>query len=102
MTPIEKMLDTLKCHKDVRRNISRADMIAQSIANREVIVCESGALATWSRPESTGRSPKDTVIVKRTCSEKNIDWTSANNLPLDEKVFDMVLEDAIALLLAKP
>jgi len=49
------------------------------------MVSENGAMATWTPPESTGRSPKDTVFVKRKESESNIDWTSPNNLPIDEK-----------------
>ncbi len=101
MEPIKKLLNTLENHPNVNRNMRRCDMIAHSVNNRECIVCESGALATWSRPESTGRSPKDTVIVRRACSEGNIDWTSANNLPIEEKVFDMVYEDALKLLSEK-
>ena len=102
MEPIKELQKALDRHQNVIRNGRRADLIAQAVANREAIICESGALATWSRPESTGRSPKDTVIVKRACSERNIDWTSSNNIPIDEKVFDMVYEDALKLLLSKP
>lgn len=102
MNPIEKLKDALTKHQNVNRNLERSTMIAHAIDNHEAIVCESGALATWSRPESTGRSPKDTYMVRRPVSEKNIDWTSANNLPIDEKLFDMVFEDAIQMLLEKP
>ena len=49
--------------------------------------------ATWTRPESTGRSPLDTIIVKRAESEATIDWSAANNIPLDEETFDMLVED---------
>lgn len=97
-----KLKDAASKHHNVFNDINREELIAHSIKNHEVIVCESGALATWSRPESTGRSPKDTVIVKRGCSEKNIDWTSPNNLPIDEKVFDMVMDDAINMIMQKP
>ena len=102
MEPIMKLKDAASKHHNVFNDINREELIAHSIKNHEVIVCESGALATWSRPESTGRSPKDTVIVKRGCSEKNIDWTSPNNLPIDEKVFDMVMDDAINMIMQKP
>lgn len=101
MEPTKKLLDELKKLPNVHVDMRRSDMISQAVNNHECIVCESGALATWSRPESTGRSPKDTVIVKRACSEKNIDWTSPNNLPIDEKVFDMVYEDALKFLKTK-
>ena len=102
MDPIKKLQDAISKHQNIYKNLERKKMIAHAIDNREALVCESGALATWSRPESTGRSPKDTFMVKRAASENNIDWTSANNLPIDEKVFDMVFEDAIQMLLEKP
>ena len=79
----------------VRNNISREDMIKASVHRREVLVLKCGALATWTRPESTGRSPKDTVIVKRESSRGTIDWTSPNNLPVDEETFDMVWSDIL-------
>ncbi len=79
----------------VRNNISREDMIKSSVHRREVLVLKCGALSTWTRPESTGRSPKDTVIVKRASSQGAIDWTSPNNLPVDEETFDMVWSDIL-------
>ena len=74
MEPTKKLLDELKKLPNVHVDMRRSDMISQAVNNHECIVCESGALATWSRPESTGRSPKDTVIVKRACSEKKLDF----------------------------
>ncbi len=74
----------------VRNNISREDMINTSVDRREALVMKCGALASWTPTESTGRSPKDTVIVKRISSERTIDWTSPNNLPVHEETFDMV------------
>ncbi len=79
----------------VRNNITREDMIKSSVERREVLILKCGALSTWTRPESTGRSPKDTVIVKRGSSEGTIDWTSPNNLPVDEETFNMVWKDII-------
>lgn len=55
----------------------------------------------WTPPESTGRSPKDTLTVRRPESEGTIDWDSPNNIPVDEETFDMVLADALATLAAK-
>ncbi|MCD6588758.1 MAG: phosphoenolpyruvate carboxykinase (ATP) [Candidatus Fermentibacteraceae bacterium] len=94
------LLDSLngllaKRSSSVRNNISREEMIRSSVERREALVMRCGALATWTRPESTGRSPKDTVIVKRAESEKTIDWTSPNNLPLHEETFDMAWEEII-------
>ncbi|MFH1929916.1 MAG: phosphoenolpyruvate carboxykinase (ATP), partial [Chloroflexota bacterium] len=58
----------------------------------------NGALATWTPLESTGRSPKDTYIVRRKESEGNIDWDSPNNIPMQPDTFDMIMEDAIEVL----
>jgi len=93
--------DMVKKHPNVGINIPREEMIRESVERGEVIVSESGALATWTPPESSGRSPKDTVLVKRKESEGNIDWDSPNNLPITEETFDMAMEDAIDLLQKK-
>jgi len=82
----------------VRGNLFREAMIGASVENRDVMVMKCGALATWTRPESSGRSPKDTVIVKRPGSSDLVDWTSPNNLPLDPETFDMVWNDALGVL----
>ncbi len=82
-------------------NPSRKKMIKHAVKNREAIVSESGALTTWTPVESTGRSPKDTVIVKRDTDMQIIDWNSPNNLPIDEKTFNMLVEDALEFLQKK-
>jgi len=97
----EKLSAVVMAHTNVFDNIPRKEMIRHSVENREAIVAESGALATWTPPESTGRSPKDTVIVKRAVSEKNVDWTSPNNISVDEETFDMAFNDALEMLEAK-
>ena len=86
---------------DVVRNPSRVRMIEDSIAYKEAVTSACGALATWTPTESTGRSPKDTLCVRRPESEATIDWDSPNNIPIDEETFDMILEDAFALLSGK-
>ncbi|MFO7844325.1 MAG: phosphoenolpyruvate carboxykinase (ATP) [Bacteroidales bacterium] len=88
----------IKEHQNVFENLDRKALIKQVIDNREAIISKNGALATWTPPESTGRSPKDTYIVKRAASEKNIDWKSPNNIPISEEVFDMVFSDAMDFL----
>ncbi|MCD4734985.1 MAG: phosphoenolpyruvate carboxykinase (ATP), partial [Bacteroidales bacterium] len=97
----EKLLDAVKGHQNVFNNISRKDLIKHSVDNKDAIISEGGALATWTPPESTGRSPKDTLIVKRAASEANVDWTSPNNIPLDEETFNMAFEDALELMKGK-
>ncbi len=98
MEPVSKLLETLKKHPKVNENLPRKEMIRAVVENREALVSANGALATWTPPESTGRSPKDTVMVRRASSEQNIDWTSPNNLPISEETFDMLFEDAMAYL----
>lgn len=92
----DRLLQAVEAHPNVLNNIPREEMIRAAVADREVIVSESGALATWTKPESTGRSPKDTVLVKRASSEGNVDWNSPNNIPIEESTFDMIFEDAMS------
>ncbi len=96
-----KALEAVKAHKNVFDNIPRREMIQETVDNKEAIISISGALATWTPPESTGRSPKDTLVVKRASSEANVDWTSPNNLPLDEETFNMAFEDGLKFLAEK-
>ena len=91
----EKLQAMIDGHKQAKVNIPRVDMIKDSIKNKEALVSKYGALATWVPPESTGRSPKDTVLVKRASSEANVDWTAANNIPITEETFDMLFEDGL-------
>jgi phosphoenolpyruvate carboxykinase (ATP) len=91
-------LEKLLAGSNVNRNIPRTDLIQACVANGEAYISKNGALATWTRPESTGRSPLDTIIVKRAESEATIDWSAANNIPVDEETFDMLVEDAIETL----
>ncbi len=97
-----KLKHALAAHPKIYRNPERKEMIRHAVDNREAMISESGALATWTPVESTGRSPKDTVTVRREESEKNIDWTSANNIAITPETFDMLFEDALALLSQKP
>jgi phosphoenolpyruvate carboxykinase (ATP) len=97
----QKIAQVLEKHPDVLANPSRDLMIREGVYNREAIVSATGALATWTPCESTGRSPKDTYIVRRKESEANIDWDSPNNVPMDPETFDMIMEDALHVLSAK-
>ncbi|HNS16430.1 MAG TPA: phosphoenolpyruvate carboxykinase (ATP) [Bacteroidales bacterium] len=92
----------LEAHPNVHSNPERSEMIQHAVNNREAVISENGALATWTPRESTGRSPKDTVTVRRPESEKNIDWTSANNIAITPETFDMLFEDALSILARKP
>jgi phosphoenolpyruvate carboxykinase (ATP) len=94
----EKIAQLVAGHPDVLDNPTREVMIDESIQNREAIVSANGALVTWTPPESTGRSPKDTYIVRRRESQDNIDWDSPNNIPMQAETFDMIMDDALQVL----
>jgi len=76
----------------------RREMIEMAVDNSEALISESGALATWTPRESTGRSPKDTWIVNIGKTSEYVDWTSPNNQALDPETFDMLVEDALKYL----
>jgi phosphoenolpyruvate carboxykinase (ATP) len=90
--------ELLKKHANVLANPDRKEMIRIAIETREAIPAACGALTTWTPPESTGRSPKDTYMVKRDESAHTIDWDSPNCIPMDPKTFDMLWEDALKVL----
>jgi len=98
----KKLWEMLHTRGGLIRNPPREGMIRATVDRGEALVSACGCLATWTPPESTGRSPKDTVIVKRSSSEENIDWTSPNNIPVPESTFDMVFEDALDSLAVVP
>jgi phosphoenolpyruvate carboxykinase (ATP) len=101
MTFQTKIAHLLKSHPDVLDNPARPLMIYEVVKNREAIVSANGALAAWTPPESTGRSPQDTYIVRRKESEADIDWDSPNNIPMEPSTFDMIMEDALDVLAAR-
>ncbi len=85
----------------VYTDLPRAELIRNAVENRDALVAACGALATWSPEPSTGRRPKDTVMVRRAVSESKIDWDSPNNIAIDETTFDMIFEDARKFLAEK-
>jgi len=95
---VKKLLDS---HSLVYNNPSRKKAIERVIEGKEAIVASTGTLATWSSTDSTGRSPLDTVIVRRPESEANIDWDSPANRSISADTFDMVLKDAFTVLTHK-
>jgi len=93
--------ELLKTHPNIKLNPSRKSLIADSVNREEAKVSACGALATFTPPESTGRSPKDTYIVKNPESESTIDWSSSYCNPMQPKVFDQLLQDALTTLSKK-
>ncbi len=101
MNFIEKLDSIIAGNENSLVNPRRRDLIKATVKNKEALVSANGALATWTRIESTGRSPKDTLTVRRPEIETEIDWDSPNNLPLAPDTFAMILEDALALAAGK-
>jgi len=100
---VRERLDLLLArHPDVRLNPPRSELIRAAVARREALAVACGCLATWTPVESSGRSPLDTVIVRRPESEAEIDWDSPNNLPLAPETFNLILKDALSRLARKP
>ena len=89
-------------HAGRHTNVPRETMIRLILGRGEALESACGALALWTRPESSGRSPKDTVIVKRSISEADIDWDSPNNIGITADTFDMILEDALETMADHP
>ncbi len=97
----EGLEEVLKNKSNLHRGLSRSALIELAVERGEALVSENGALATWTPQESTGRSPKDTVIVRREEYEDEIDWSSPNNIPLEPETFRLVHDDALELLSQK-
>ncbi|MDD4903193.1 MAG: phosphoenolpyruvate carboxykinase (ATP), partial [Candidatus Bipolaricaulis sp.] len=97
----DRNLQELLGRPNVAKNPPRPQLIRDVVTYQEAVVCSSGALATWTPRESTGRSPQDTVTVRRATSEAEIDWDSPNNNPIAEETFDRILDDAFATLRGK-
>lgn len=99
---IETLNQMIATHPEVLRNLKRAQITRYAVDQREGLVLPCGALSTWTPPESTGRSPKDTVIVRYPELEEHIDWTSPNNLSIDPETFHRLWIDALTVLWKKP
>lgn len=102
MALINALNHMIENHPAVSTNISRSEVIAHAADHHESMVLPCGALSTWTPAESTGRSPKDTVIVRHPELEDYIDWTSPNNLPLAPETFTQLWQDALTCLWKKP
>ncbi|HEB11803.1 MAG TPA: phosphoenolpyruvate carboxykinase (ATP) [Spirochaetales bacterium] len=91
----------LKDYRSVLNNPARKKLIQDAVDYKEAMPLAAGTLAAWTPPESSGRSPKDTYIVKGGESEKNIDWSSPNSIPLKADTFEMLFTDALKELSGK-
>ncbi|MDM8159803.1 phosphoenolpyruvate carboxykinase (ATP) [Labilibaculum sp. K2S] len=95
---IEDLKKSLKLHSNIREDLPREVLISLAVDNKEAVLTRNGALATWTPSNSTGRSPKDTYIVRHPESELNIDWSSPNNIAMNPQTFALVFEDALKVI----
>ncbi len=79
-------------------NLPRPQLIREVLARGDALASPGGALAYWSAPESTGRSPQDTYMVRHGRSETEVDWSSSNCNPMTPALFDTLLDEALGLL----
>jgi len=97
VTHLDEVLDKTNTLVD----LTRRDLIGRALEDGEAFASMGGALATWTPPHSTGRSPKDTLLVRGGASESQIDWDSPNCIPLETETFDMLWEDALERMATK-
>lgn len=99
---VEKLISKLKKNNvKVNVNLERRSLIEKCIEKKEVFVLKTGTLSSITPSHSTGRSPKDTITVKRSTNEETLDWDSQYNIPITLETFEMLYEDAINFLLQK-
>ena len=96
-----KLEKVIASHRKNNQNLSRPQIIKEVVESQEAFVSFSGALVAWTPPESTGRSPDNTYIVRQRESQDKIDWHSKANHPLAPEVFVSIWEDATKLLSKK-
>lgn len=102
MDKISALNQILGGHGNVQTNLDRKEVIRNVVEAKEAFVSANGCLATWTPPESTGRAPKDTLIVRHSEIDHHIDWDSPNNFSLDPETFGMLWHDALKVLTEKP
>lgn len=91
----EKIDEILKDVNQVYSDPTRQKMISDSVKTGCAIILNTGTLATWTPVHSTGRSPKDTYIVKTQTTTETVDWTSPNCIEMTPDTFEMVFQDAL-------
>ncbi|NQV13542.1 MAG: phosphoenolpyruvate carboxykinase (ATP) [Parcubacteria group bacterium] len=101
MNPSTELLEMIGKHQSVQSDLTRPQIIDQVIKRQEAFVSFSGALVAWTPPESTGRSPDNTYIVRHRDSQDKIDWHSKANNPLAPEVFDSLWAEAVGILAGK-
>jgi len=95
----ERIRQMIAGHREgVIHNPSRPKLIQDAVTDRNALLLEPGALATWTPRHSTGRSPEDTYIVRRPGIEASVDWNSPYAKSMDRDTFEMLFSDTISQL----
>ncbi|WP_114781523.1 phosphoenolpyruvate carboxykinase (ATP) [Botryobacter ruber] len=81
------------------RNLSTAELVEESIRNREGTLSDTGALVCHTG-KFTGRSPLDRFIVKDAFTKDTVGW-SDSNIPFEAERFDRLLHKMTAFLLER-
>lgn len=98
---VDQLQDVLSQIANVHVNIDRAEMIRETVNQREALVSACGALATWNPADCTGRIPKDTYMVQDAVTQQTIDWNSSACIPMSADTFDQLWIDAVSALSEK-
>lgn len=85
--------------KEVRWNLTPAELIEESLANGEGHLTDTGALMC-DTGKFTGRSPKDRFIVKDDITKEDV-WWGDINMPFDSAKFDSLMDKLVANLKGK-
>ncbi|MCX6310678.1 MAG: phosphoenolpyruvate carboxykinase (ATP), partial [Bacteroidetes bacterium] len=80
-------------------NLSPAELIEETIASGDGVLCNTGALAV-DTGEFTGRSPKDKFVVCDDITEKTV-WWGDINIKFDSAKFDALYNRVAAYLEGK-
>lgn len=93
-----KLEQLLSSHPRILKNLERKELIRHTVNNAEVFVSPNGALVSLTPADVTGRSPQDTYMVKWDQIANDIDWDSPNCIAMTPETFDMILDDAFAVM----
>ncbi|MFT6963119.1 MAG: phosphoenolpyruvate carboxykinase (ATP), partial [Flammeovirgaceae bacterium] len=79
--------------KEVKWNLTPAELIEEALFNKEGSLTDTGALMC-DTGTFTGRSPKDRFIVKDETTEGDV-WWGDINIPFDPAKFDSLMEKMV-------
>ena len=89
----------IKGAKEVKWNLTPAELVEEALANGEGSLTDNGALMC-DTGKFTGRSPKDRFIVKDDSTSDDV-WWGDINIPFEPAKFDSLMEKMVANLEGK-